>query len=140
MTGRLERRYANFAMSFKPEGYNSVSPYLLVDGADQTIDFLKTVFGAKEIRRFADSSGHLRHAEIRLDDTVLMIADCTDEWPATPSHVHVYVRDVEEAYRRALEAGALPVQEPLKNGDDDLRGGVRHPGGVTWWIASKMAA
>ena len=125
-------------MSFKPEGYNSVSPYLLVDGADRTIEFLKTVFGAKELRRFADAAGHLRHAEVRIDDTVLMIADCTDEWPAIPSHVHVYVRDVEETYRRALEAGAIPVQEPLKNGDDDLRGGVFHPGGITWWIAAKV--
>jgi uncharacterized glyoxalase superfamily protein PhnB len=125
-------------MNFKPEGYNSVSSYLLVDGADLVIDFLKTVFGAKELRRFADESGHIRHAEVRLDDTVLMIADCTDEWPPVPSHVHVYVRDVEEVYRRALAAGAIPVQEPLRNGDDDLRGGVRQPGGVTWWIASKM--
>jgi uncharacterized glyoxalase superfamily protein PhnB len=124
-------------MNFKPEGYNSVSPYLLVDGADLVIDFLKTVFGAKELRRFADESGHLRHAEVRLDDTVLMLADCTDDWPPVPCHIHVYVRDVEEVYRRALAAGASAVQEPMRNGDDDLRGGVRHPAGVTWWIASK---
>jgi uncharacterized glyoxalase superfamily protein PhnB len=126
-------------MEFKPEGYNSVSPYLLVDGADLVIDFLKTVFDAKELCRFADESGHLRHAEVRLDDTVLMLADCTDDLPAVPSHVHVFVRDVEEAYRRALAAGAIPVREPFRDGDDDLRGGVFHPGGVTWWIASKKS-
>jgi uncharacterized glyoxalase superfamily protein PhnB len=127
-------------MDFKPEGYSSVSPYLLVDGADATIAFIKQVFDGKELRRFADATGHLRHAEVKIDDTVLMIADCCDETPAVTTHVHVYVRDVEETFRRAVEAGAVPVKEPLRNGDEhDLRGGVRQPGGVTWWIATKMS-
>ena len=61
--------------SYKPDGYTSVSPYLIVDGASATIDFLRRVFAAVEIRRFADPAGKVMHAEVRIDDTVVMIAD-----------------------------------------------------------------
>jgi uncharacterized glyoxalase superfamily protein PhnB len=52
--------------------------------------------------------------------------------------VHVYVRDVDATYRRALEAGATSVQEPVQKGDPDKRGGVKDAGGTTWWIATKV--
>lgn len=123
--------------SYKPEDYTTASPYLIVDGAAGTIEFLERVFGAVELRRFPDDSRRLMHAEVRLDDTVLMLADSTDEWPPIPSYVHVYVPDVDETYRRALEAGAEPVQEPVKKEDEDKRGGIRDSGGTTWWIATR---
>ena len=126
------------ATSFKPDQYTSVSPYLIVNGASGTIDFLSRVFDAVELRRFPSPSGGVMHAEVRLDDTVLMIADEADGWPAVAAHVHVYVRDVDATYRRALEAGALSVQAPVKKDDDDRRGGVKDAGGTTWWIATKV--
>ena len=124
--------------SYKPKNYNSVSPYLIVDGASGTIDFLKRVFGAVELRRFPDAAGKLMHAEVRIDDTVVMIADGGEGWPPVPSYVHVYVSDVDAAYRRALAAGATSVQEPVKKEDEDKRGGVRDAGGTTWWIATRL--
>ena len=78
------------------------------------------------------------HAEVILDDTVIMLADGTEGWPPVPAYVHVYVRDVDETYRRALEAGADSVQEPVKKEDEDKRGGVRDAGGTTWWIATRQ--
>ncbi|MGQ0640460.1 MAG: VOC family protein [Gemmatimonadaceae bacterium] len=125
--------------SHKPEGYTSVSPYLIVDGASKTIDFLTSVFGAKELRRFPDASGRLMHSEVRLDDTVIMIADSAEGWPALESHVHIYVPDVDATYRKALNAGATSVQEPVKKDDADKRGGVKDASGTTWWIATKVA-
>jgi PhnB protein len=122
----------------KPEAYTTVSPYLIVDGASQTINFLEEVFDAVELRRFPDSSGKLAHAEVRIGDSVVMIADAAEGWPAVPSHVHVYVPDVDATYRRALEAGAASVQEPTQKGDEDKRGGVRESGGTTWWIATRV--
>lgn len=124
--------------SHKPQGYTTVSPYLIVDGASDTIDFLVRVFGAVELRRFPDSTGKLMHAEVRIDDTVVMLADGGEGWPPIPSYVHVYVPDVDETYRRALEAGAASVQEPVKKEDEDKRGGVKDAGGTTWWIATRV--
>jgi uncharacterized glyoxalase superfamily protein PhnB len=123
---------------FKPQGYNSVSPYLIVKGASQTIEFLVQVFDAVALRRFPDANGKLMHAEVRIDDTVVMLADSAPDWPPIASQVHVYVSDVDATYRRALEAGATPVQEPVKKEDEDKRGGVKDAGGTTWWIATKV--
>lgn len=124
---------------FKPSGYSTVSPYLIVNDANATIEFLKTVFDAVELRRFPDESGKLLHAEVRIDDTVVMLADPSPpEWPPTPTFVHVYVADVETTYQRALAEGGVSVQEPVKGEDADKRGGVKDPGGTTWWIATRV--
>src|SRR5688500_17824041 len=109
--------------SHKPDGYTTVSPYLIVDGASATIEFLRNVFGAIELRRFPAPTGKVMHAEVRIDDAVGMIADGTSGWPPVPSHVPVYVPDVDATYRGALEAGAISVQEAVKKGDADKRGG-----------------
>jgi PhnB protein len=124
---------------FKPETYSTVSPYLVLTGAEATISFLKQVFGAIELRRFPDESGRIMHAEVRIDDTVLMLADAAPpDWPAVNASVHIYVEDVDAIYRKALDAGAVSVQEPVKKQDEDKRGGVRDSGGTTWWIATKV--
>jgi PhnB protein len=126
------------ASSGKPKGYNSASPYLIVDGADQTIEFLKKVFDAEELRRFTSPSGQVQHAEVRIDDTVIMIADGAEGWPPIPAYVHIYVPDVDATYKRALAAGATSVQEPVQKDDPDKRGGVKDSGGTTWWIATTV--
>ena len=124
--------------SHKPAGYSSVSPYLIVAGAERSIEFLKRVFDAVELRRVPDAAGKIVHAEIRIDDTIVMIADANENFPPVSSHVHVYVRDVDAIYRRALDAGAFSVQGPVKKDDADKRGGVMDDGGTTWWIATKV--
>ncbi|WP_296873160.1 VOC family protein [Tibeticola sp.] len=128
----MDRRY-------KPIEYTSMSPYLVVDGADATIDFLKAVFDATDLRRYLRGDGSVMHAELRIDDTVLMLSDPNPPgWPVTPAHVHVYVRDVDATFRKALEAGAVPIQEPIQKDDADRRAGVRDSGGTTWWIATQV--
>jgi uncharacterized glyoxalase superfamily protein PhnB len=129
---------AIMSTGFKPNHYTSVSPYLIVNGANATINFLKQVFDATELRRFPDAAGKLMHAEVRIDDTVVMVADGGEGWPPLPSHVHVYVRDVDATYQRALAVGATSVQEPVKKEDEDKRGGVKDAGGTTWWIATRV--
>ena len=125
--------------AYKPPDYSTVSPYLIVEGAASTIAFLEQVLDAVELRRFEDQTGRLVHAEVQIGDTVLMIADqAPPHWPASPSHVHVYVPDVDATYSRALEAGAVAVQEPVRKADEDKRGGVKDAGGTTWWIATRQ--
>lgn len=126
-------------MAWKPEGYTSVAPYLVVYGAQRTIEFLVAVFDAEPLRMHPVGEGRLGHAEVRIDDTVLMLADAADGWPAIPSHVHLYVPKVDATWARALAAGADPVQAPEEKGDGDRRGGFRDAGGTTWWISTQVA-
>ena len=129
------------AASYKPEGYSTVSPYLIAAGAQAVIDFLKKAFGARELRRYDMPDGSIMHAEVRIGDTVVMIGDAGEHWPAVPAHVHVYVDSVDETYRRALDAGGVSVQLPQQKGQDpDRRGGVKDPAGNTWWIATQLAS
>jgi uncharacterized glyoxalase superfamily protein PhnB len=122
----------------KPSGYTSVSPYLIVDGAAETIKFLVAAFGATELRKFPAPDGRLMHAEVRIDDTVVMLADGAEGWPPMASYVHVYVPDVDATYQRALAAGGTSVQAPVKKDDADKRGGVKDAGGTTWWISTQV--
>ena len=123
----------------KPVNYSTVSPYLIVSDADANIAFLKKVFDAVELRRFPDDSGKLMHAEVQIDDTVIMLADpAPPDWNPIAAYVHIYVSDVDATYRKALDAGAESVQEPIKKEDEDKRGGVKDAGGTTWWIATKV--
>lgn len=125
-------------VSYKPEGYNSASPYLIVSGAQRTIDFLKAVFDATELRRFEMPDGTIQHAEVRIEDSVIMMGDAGGEWRASEAHIHVYVRDVDATFARALAAGGVSVQEPQQRGDPDRRGGVKDPAGNTWWVATQV--
>jgi len=123
---------------YKPEGYPSVSAYVMVDGAQRVIDFLKKTFNATELRRYDSPDGSIMHVEVRIDDTVVMLSDGGSSFPAFPVWLHVYVPDVDATYQRALEAGGVSVQEPQQKGDPDRRGGVKDPSGNTWWIATQM--
>ena len=123
---------------FKSPGYSTVSPYLITSDAAATIRFLERVLGGKLLRSFPDDEGRLRHAEVRIDDTVVMLADSAPGWPPVPAYVHVYVEDVDTTYSRALAEGAVSVQAPVQKGDEDKRGGVKDPGGTTWWIATRI--
>jgi uncharacterized glyoxalase superfamily protein PhnB len=127
------------SIPYKPAGYTSVAPYLIVDNARRTIEFLVAVFGAERLRSYPNPDGSLAHAEVRVGDTVVMLSDGSGGWPPLPCHVHVYVEDVDAVYRRALEAGAEPIQPPIRKDDEDKRGGFREPGGTTWWVATQVA-
>lgn len=124
-------------MTYKPAGYTSVAPYLIVNGAQATIDFLVAVFGAVPltIQRRDDK---IQHGEVRIDDTVVMLTDAVEGWPAVASNVHVYVKDVDATFKLAIAHGATSVQEPVKKDDADKRGGFRDNGGTTWWVGQQM--
>jgi len=125
-------------MAWKPDGYTSVAPYLTVNGAMTTITFLEQVFDAERLRMIPGDNGSLAHGEVRIGDTVVMLTDGADGWPATPSHVHVYVEDVDATFARAMAAGAAMVKEPVQSGDVDKRGGFMDSGGTTWWVATQV--
>ena len=121
----------------KPQGYSTVSVYIVTEGAQRVIDFLKSTFDATDLRHFDTPDGKIMHAEVRIGDAVVMIADASERYPAFAVWLHVYVPDVDATYQRALAAGGLSVEEPSRReGETDRRGGVRDSGGNTWWIAT----
>lgn len=124
---------------WKPQGYPSVAPYLICDGAQRVIDFLTGTFGATVLRRYDGEDGSIVHCELQVVDSVVMLADAAGEWKAVPSMVHVYVSDVDEVYGRGLASGGTSAQQPTtRPGDPDRRGGVTDPAGNTWWIGTQL--
>lgn len=134
----VEKEGSSMSVSWKPEGYSTVSPYLVVPNAQCLIEFLREAFDAKVLRRFDRPDGSIMHVELRMNDTIVMIADATKTWTETVTQLHLYVQDAESTYQRALQAGGLSVLKPTrKEGDPDRRGGVKDPAGNTWWIATQ---
>lgn len=123
-------------MAYKPDGYTSVAPYLLVRDARATLAFVATVFDAERLRVIERDDGSIMHAEARIDDTVVMMGETPD---GEPAHVHVYVQDVDAAFAKALATGGTEVQAVGETGDGDRRGGVTDPSGTTWWLSTQVA-
>ncbi|MGH7067465.1 MAG: VOC family protein [Acetobacteraceae bacterium] len=126
------------AVKAKPDQYHAVTPYLIADGAAKVIDFAKTTFGAVETVRLAAPGGRIGHAELRIGDSTVMLADASSEHPAMPATLLVYVEDVDATYRRALSAGATSVRPVANQFYGDRSGGVRDRSGNVWHIATHV--
>ncbi len=121
-----------------PEGFHSVTPYLMVRGAARFIDFLKDAFGAEEVLRMPGPEGNVMHAEVRVGDSIIMFSDASDQNPPTPAMLYLYVEDADAVYRRALQAGATSLAEPMDHFYGDRAGAVEDPCGNRWWIATHI--
>jgi uncharacterized glyoxalase superfamily protein PhnB len=122
-----------------PDGYHSVTPYLTVEDADKLVEFVKQVFGVadcSECMRRPD--GTIQHAEIRIGNSVVMLAQAGGPWKSRPSTLYVYVPDVDDVYRRALGAGAKSLMEPANQFYGDRNAGVEDPTGTYWWLATHI--
>lgn len=125
--------------AYKPEGYNSVSPYFIVDNAQKLIDFLVQLFDGKELRKYKREDGTIMHAEVKIDDSVVMISDATHEYPPVTIIMHVYVKDVNTTYIKALKLGASELQKPVNNvGEPDYRGTFLDFAGNMWSVSTQM--
>ena len=121
-----------------PDGYHSVTPYLVVNGAAEVIDFLKRAFGAQEIMRMPGPNGTIGHAEVKIGDSVVMMADAGGPYPARPGNILLYVPNVDEVYRRAVEAGGKSEREPADQFYGDRSAGVIDAAENRWWIATHI--
>ena len=124
---------------YKPEEYNSVSPYFIVNGAQKLADLLKGIFNAVEKRRFDKPDGSIMHMEMQIDDSIIMMGDASEQWPANTLIMHVYVPDVEGTFKRAIQAGCESIEEPkLREGDPDRRGTFKDFAGNMWSIGTQQ--
>jgi PhnB protein len=129
-----------------PGGHHSVTPYLIVDGAAKALDFYKKAFGATEVARMEDPKGRIGHAEIKLGDSHIMLAD---EFPergyrgpsslgGTAVSLMVYVDNADATFKQALAAGAQELQPIKDQFYGDRSGTLKDPFGHMWTIATHV--
>jgi len=129
-----------------PEGHPAVSPYLIVDGADRALAFYRKAFGAKELMRHAGPDGRIGHAEIRIGDSIVMLADEHPEVGArgprafggSAVRLHVYVKDVDAVARQAIAAGATVVRPVQDQFYGDRNGTLEDPFGHEWHLSTHI--
>ena len=121
-----------------PEGYPTVTPYLMVQDAAKFIAFMSTVFAAKTSEQLMRPDGKIGHTELRVGDSLIMLSEASEAHPATPVMLHVYVEDVDAAFERAVRAGGTVVSKPANQFYGDRSGGVKEPGGNTILIATHV--
>ncbi len=124
--------------TYKPENYNSLSPYLIVDNAQKLVDLLTLIFDAKILRRFDLENGKIAHIELQLDDTVIMLSDSTENYVANKTMLNIYVPDVFKAFDKAIENGCVEIEKPInKQGDPDTRGSFYDFAGNYWAVSTQ---
>jgi PhnB protein len=129
-----------------PEGYHTVTPYLCVNGAAQALDFYKKAFGAVEVMRMPQPDGRIGHADIRIGDSHVMLADEFQEMGhkspktlgGTPVQLALYVEDVDGFVDRAVKAGAKLIRPVEDQFYGDRAGAVEDPFGHSWHISTHV--
>lgn len=129
-----------------PEGYHTVTPYLIVNGAAAAIEFYRKVFRATEKVRMPSPGGKIGHAEIKIGDSMIMLADEHPEMGAkspaatngSPVSIVLYLEDVDATFKKAVAAGAM-VMRPLEDKFyGDRMGSIADPFGHTWHLATHI--
>jgi PhnB protein len=116
------------------EGFHTLTPYVIVNGASQFLDFMKQVFGAEERFRVPKPDGTIMHAEVNIGDSIIEVADAGEQYPPRLTAIHLYVADVDGAYQRALAAGSTSISAPADQPYGDRDAGVKDPFGNRWYI------
>jgi PhnB protein len=122
-----------------PEGFHALTPYLVSKGAGRLLEFVKEAFGAEETFRMNREDGTIWHASARIADSMLEMADPAEAWKAMPAALHVYVPNVDDVHRKAVQAGARSLYEPRDMSYGDREGGVQDPSENHWYIATHKA-
>lgn len=123
---------------YKWPGLSDVMIHFIPRGAPDFIDFLQNAFGAKIESKHATPDGVIRYASIRIGDSLIAVGEAHDQWQPMPGGIHYYVPDVDEAYRRALAAGATSLSAPSEQRYGDRYAGVIDPHGNYWYLATHL--
>lgn len=133
-------------MSFKevdivkaiPEGFHTVTPFLIPQNATEFISFLERAFGGDLTYIMKHEDGQVMHATVKIGNSTLMITDATDTLQPKPTMLYVYVEDVDMAFEKAVRAGGISKREPTDEFYGDRSGCIEDPWGNTWWIATHI--
>jgi uncharacterized glyoxalase superfamily protein PhnB len=121
-----------------PEGYTTVTPWLISRDTARLIEYMKAAFDAEELARVVMADGSIGHAEVRIGDAIVMLFDAQPDWPPTPGFLRLYVEDADAVHRQAVAAGATSITEVTHLYFGDRVGRVRDPLGNLWWIQTHV--
>ncbi len=121
-----------------PEGYTTVTPWMISRDSVRLLEFIKRAFHGEEIARIHNEDGSVGHAEIRIGNAVVMMFDTREDWPDTPGFLRLYMEDGDAAFEQALQAGATPVTQMTNLAFGERVGRVRDPLGNLWWIHQRI--
>ena len=127
-------------MPTKPirDGFHAITPYLFAEGASRLIEFISAAFSGEVTFRNARPDGAIMHAEMRIGDSMLMVADSTERFAPTTSSIYLYVADCDAVYQSALRAGGVSVFPIMTLPSGERYGGVKDPCGNVWWVATHV--
>ncbi len=121
-----------------PDGYHTVTPYLVVTNVRRLMEFLTSAFDATLTFESVKPDGRIGHAEMKIGDSPIMMAEATDQHKHAPATFYMYVSDVDTAYSKAVAAGGESISEPTTQFYGDRHGGVKDPTGNFWWVATHV--
>lgn len=121
-----------------PDGFHTVTPFLVAEQASELIRFIERSFGGKTTSMFKMDNGHVMHATVRIGDSEVMISDATEKYPADSSRLYLYVEDVDAVYKEALNNHGTSLREPADEFYGDRSCGIKDSWGNEWWIATHI--
>ena len=121
-----------------PEGYRTVTPYLIVKEADASLRFMTDALQGRIIEAHRTPDGRVVHADVMIGDSHVMLGQANEQWEARPGTIHLYVPDADATYEAALAAGGKSIQAMALQFYGDRSGGVEDPSGVVWWISTHV--
>jgi PhnB protein len=122
-----------------PDGFHTVTPYLIVEGAKKVIDFMQHALGARHDHEpTLRPDGTIMHATLKIGDSMVMISDASEHAKAMPVMLYLYVPNADAAYQLALKAGATSITEPADQFYGDRSGGVRDSAGNSWFFGTHI--
>lgn len=122
-----DRQHTHADASSAPDGYTTVAPWVVTDDTGAFLDFVAAAFGGEELGRVVTEGGAIGHGEIRVGDTVVLAFDRSPDWPVLPSLLRVFVPDADQAFARAVDAGAQVVTPSPITPSDSAAAGSRTP-------------
>ncbi|HLP19494.1 MAG TPA: VOC family protein [Chitinophagales bacterium] len=126
------------AVKYIPDGYSTITPFIIVKDAKKFIEYVNKAFNAELKSKFDAPDGKVMHAEIKIGESILMLGEAMEQWPPFPGMLYLYVPDVDATYKQAMAAGGESLREPTTEFYGDRSAGLRDAWGNQWWLATHV--
>lgn len=134
----MEKGIKSKSVRAVPEGFHTVTPYLVVENAQELLEFVKNAFDAKQTFRMDRDDGKISHATVSIGDSTIMISDTMEGMQAQTCMLYLYLPDVDTVFKKAVQAKATTVHEPTTEFYGDRAGAVKDQWGNVWWMATHV--